>query len=895
VPLLLIVACAILARLTVAAPAQGDEAPVYQLKIPNEPLNDALQEFARQSGLQIVFLSRLTEGYQAPALSGRFTATAALNKLLTESHLKFRQLNAGTIEVYRPQPDELPATSPAGADSNRTTQSSASRAESASDNTDSEPKRWARPGETPVPANSGQAASATDAATGKTTSHAAPIDLEEIVVTADRRQEKLQDVPIAVTALGTDAIERLRINGIDDLARNVPSLTFSELSPGEVRLSMRGITSQTGLAPVVGYYLDDVAFENRSGVWAGVSNIDYFDLDRIEVLRGPQGSLFGAGAMGGAVRLITAQPDPSQVIVKLEGGASTTAGGDPSYSAKAAYNQPLTDNLALRVVVTQNRSGGFIDGATVTDYANLLASAPIFARNENDSSVTTARAALRWTPNDLLNITPSFLYRHSTADGFDYYQPDPGPEYVRHHDFTDVNHNSLAVSTLDIDQKIGSVTLTSVTSYQRKIWQGVDDYSQAGAQIYQAFTGSPVALALPLLNIYTLDYREFAQELRLTSANAGKLRWVVGARYMHFEDKPGGQTITSTALGAIISPLLGVSPPQSVLIAGSDESDSGGEVAGFGEATYEVIPHLDVTAGLRVYKLMFTNDALFLGGLLGSGLSPAASANTNGTNPKFNTSYHVTDTVLTYVTAAKGYRPGGPNEALLGAVGAPCQYTQAYRSVYDPDSVWNYELGSKSTLLDGAVTLDAAIYRTDWSGIQGNIVSNCGGFIANLGKARIRGAELEATLRPIKSLEFGASGSYNDAKFVSIDAVLAGALAISPGDRVASVPKTQVSVSGEWRMPVSALINGYLRTDAQYVSSAPTSYTNRTAEYTRPSYTTLNAAIGCYIRDLELSVYGQNLANRLQVVDIFQPSGGTPDWIVAPPRTVGLTLRYHFH
>jgi len=887
---LLIATCVVLTRFTVPAPVLGADVPVYALKIPDEPLNDALQEFARQSGLQIVFLSRATDGYQAPSLVGRFTATAALKQLLTGSDLKFRQLNPTTIEIYPPDRSAVPTI---GAQSTPpVTRSTHADAEPAAQDASSERIRLTHAENRAAETGGGRSNAFADS---QPASPPVP-ELNEVVVTAGRRQEKLQDVPMAVSAIGTDQIERLRLSGIVDLARTVPSLTFSELSAGEVRLSMRGITSQSGLASVVGYYLDDVPFENRSGIWAGVSNIDYFDLDRIEVLRGPQGSLFGAGAMGGAIRLITAQPDPSRTELKLEGGASTTQGGEPGYSAKAAFNQPLTDELAVRIVVTQNHSGGFIDGVRTNDYAQLSTSDPVFARNENDASVTTARAAVRWTPTDSLTVTPSILYRHSTADGFDYYQVQPGPQYAHHHVFTDVNHNSLTVGTLDIEQEIGTATLTSVTSYQKKIWDGSDDYSQAGAGLYQAFTGSDVALGLPLLNKYSLDYRAFTQELRLTSANEGKLRWIVGGRYMHYEDEPGGQYIANQALGEIISPILGIDPPASVLIDATSESDSGGELAGFGELTYEIAPHLDVTAGLRAYRLQITNNASVLNGILGGGgLSPEISSTTHGTNPKFDASYHVTGNILTYLSAAKGYRAGGPNAALLGQAGATCQYSQAYRSLYQPDSVWNYELGSKATLLNGMLTLDAAVYRTDWDGIQGSIRSNCGGFIANFGKARVRGAEIEATVRPIKGLQFGLSGSYNDARFVDIDRTLSSAVSIAEGDRIAAVPKTQVSVNGEWNVPVTTLINGYVRLDGQYVGSAPMSYTNRTADYTRPSYTTVNAAIGGYFRDFEAQLYANNLANRLQVVDIFQPSQGGPDWVVAPPRTVGLTLRYHFH
>jgi iron complex outermembrane recepter protein len=733
----------------------------------------------------------------------------------------------------------------------------------------------------------------TDGAAESADAEALP-ELQEVVITAEHRSEKIQDVPLAVSAISSDELERYRIATAADLARDVPSLNFTELSPGEVRFSMRGIASQTGLGSVVGYYLDDVAFENRSGLWSGVSNIDYFDLDRIEVLRGPQGTLFGAGAMGGAIRLITAQPDPTQVEFKTEADAATIDGGEANYSGKFAYNQPLASDLALRVVVTEDRSGGFIDGATTDNYANLSVNDPIFAHNENDTAITTARAALRWTPLDSLTITPSFLYRHSTADGFDYFQATPGPPYVYHHVFTDKNYSGLSVGTLDIQQKIGSATLTSVTAYQRKTWNGVDDYSLSAANLYQAFTGSSTALAIPLYNLYRLDYREFSQELRLTSAGEGALKWIVGARYMHFVDEPGGQSLSNPELGSIISSVIGV-PPQSLLVYEENEADWGDEAAVFGEASYAISHRLDATLGLRVYRLRFVNEDGTLVGLLASGDVPRTSAAKNGNNPKLDINYHLTDDVMAYVSGTKGYRPGGPNEALLSNAGAPCQYGQAYRSVYDPDSVWTYELGEKSTLFNRVLTLNTAIYRTDWTGIQGSITSNCGGFIANFGNARIKGAELEASIRPVTHLSFTASASYNDARFVSVNEVLASAVSVSPGARVATIPKTQLSVGGEWSMPLNAAVTGYLRADAEYVGSAPMSYTETSSEFTRPSYTTINASIGEYWRELEASVYVTNLANRLQIVDINTPSSGPALLIAAPPRTVGINLRYHFH
>jgi len=827
--------------------------PTQHFSFRQQDLASALEDFGRQSGNEIFFNREDTRGRQASAVEGNLTAEDALAGLLAGTGLVLKKINSHTFLVERGSTSISPGTPSGG----------------------------------PERAGSSAEVDAAGVGTGM-------VSLQEVVVTAQKRSEHLQDIPAAISALPQDQLQRMRINGLEDLARTAPSLSFSELSPGEFRLSMRGIASQSSLAAVVGYYLDEVSFENRPGLWSGVSGIDFFDLDRIEVLRGPQGTLYGAGSMGGAVRLISTPPDPRQVEFKTEAGVATTDGGAPTYSAKGAYNQPLSDTAAVRVVLTHEHTGGFIDAALPSDYEMLSRADPIFARNENDSTVTTVRAALRWAPNASLSVTPSAFYRSSRANGFNYYQPQPGPEYVRHHAFTDRNDSHLAVGTLVIDGNLGIGDLTSVTSYVRKTWNGADDYSSAGANLYQAFTGSPVGLVLPLLNTYRLDYRQFSQEVRLTSPNAAAVRWIAGVRYSHYEDKPGGQYIADATLGSLVSSIFGVDPPSSVLLDATSESDYGGEIAGFGEATYSITSQFDVTAGLRAYRLSIVNNAGYLGGLLGSGPEARAAAQKNGLNPKLNLSYHFTSEILGYATASKGYRAGGPNASLLGSVGSDCQYSSAYKSIYDPDSVWTYEIGAKASIPVDELTINTAVYRTNWSHIQGQVDSNCGGFTANFGNARVNGAEIEINMRPTSQLRLFASASYTDAKFVSVDSILSSAVSIAPGDRVAGVPRTQASIGGEWSLVLVEGIKGYLRADGQYVGSAPASYTNRSADYLRPSYTTVNVSLGSYIRNFEVALYVGNLFNRTQIVDIVERNNAGPLYVAGSPRAVGATVRYHF-
>src|SRR6267378_5292376 len=239
--------------------------------------------------------------------------------------------------------------------------------------------------------------------------------LDEIVVTAQRRAERLQDVPAAITALSGDSLNQMRLQGNADLAAYVPSLSFDVLSPGETTLTIRGIGTSYGLEPAVSLYVNETPLDIRTDGYAGAPDIDFFDVDRVEVLRGPQGTLYGSSSMGGALRILTAQPDPKAFAVNAEIGGSTTEGGGAGYLAKSAVNLPLSSDAAIRIVGAYEHVPGYIDRALPGDYNVPQPDLPVTARQINDADLKSGRIIAVWKPTDSLTIKPSVMISEVNA------------------------------------------------------------------------------------------------------------------------------------------------------------------------------------------------------------------------------------------------------------------------------------------------------------------------------------------------------------------------------------------------------------------------------------------------------------------------------------------------
>ena len=709
--------------------------------------------------------------------------------------------------------------------------------------------------------------------------------LEEIVVTAQRRAERLQDVPAAISALSGDALNELRLQGNADLAAHVPSLSFDVLGPGETTLAIRGLGTSYGLEPAVSMYINETPLDIRTDGYAGAPDIDFFDVDRIEVLRGPQGTLYGSSSMGGAVRILTAQPDPSAVAVNAEVGGSSTQGGGAGYLTKSAVNLPITADAAVRIVGAFEHVPGYINQAAPGDFSLAQPELPVTARRINDVDLKSGRIIGVWKPTDTLTIKPTFMISEVNAgNNADYFTN--LPDFTTAATYPSPQASRLEVGNLQVDYALDFATFMSSTSIISRDVQTQNDFTLFSANLAPAF-GISYPPNYPTTDFDTSHNAGFVQELRLTSPSDRVLRWVGGAYFSHYRQHSTESTNSETfadAIGQTAGPNL-YSFDQSVI----DQQE-----AVFADVTYKILPRLEITAGERYYEL---RDSLenTQDGVLAAPSQPTVHAKASGNSPRLVLTYHPTDDATVYATAARGYRPGGPNVGLPTGIG--CTLNNAYSPLYEPDSVWNYEMGTKLEFLDRKLSIDLAAYRIDWKNVQQAVTDpGCGYlFVANVGSADSKGLEAEINFKPFESLLLTASGSYDHAEFTSINAAFQGAGAAQSGEAVPGVPRQKFDLGGEYTTVIGNR-TGYLRLDWSHLGSIPAGFTY---DAVRPAYSALEATLGVRAGHYDISLYGHNLTNSNGVLEILEGTANSygntfTTHISTPPRTVGVDLKMHF-
>ena len=709
--------------------------------------------------------------------------------------------------------------------------------------------------------------------------------LEEIVVTAQRRAERLQDVPEAITALSGDSLNELRLQGNADLASKVPSLSFAVLGPGESTLAIRGLGTSYGLAPAVSYYVNETPIDIRTDGYAGAPDIDFFDIARIEVLRGPQGTLYRASSMGGALRILTAQPDPKDFAVNAELGGSSVEGGGAGYFAKSAVNLPLASDAAIRLVGTYEHVPGYINRVTPGNYNVAYPNDPVVQRRINDADLKGGRILGLWKPLDELTISPSVMISEvNAASNSEYFSN--LPRYTVAGYYPTPQNSRLVVGNLSITYDAGFANLLSSTSAISRDVDTLGDFSLFFANFAPVF-GLTYPPNTPATDYDTSHNTGFVQEFRLTSPADQRLRWVAGAYFSHYRQHSTESTNSAAfadALGQTDSPNL-YSFDQSVI----DQ-----QTAVFADLTFKLWPQLELTAGERYYELRDSLENVQSGDLAAPN-QPLVHAKASGSSPRVVLTFHpMTDATL-YVSASRGYRPGGPNVGLPAGVG--CTLNNAYQPLYRPDSVWNYELGAKTEFLERRLSVDIALYRIDWKDVQQAVTDpGCGYlFVANVGTAHSKGAEVEINWKPTQNLLFTLSGTYTSAQYDSIDGPFQAASAVQAGDAVPDIPRQKLNIGGEYTKPVGTFI-GYANVDWTHQGSVPTGFTYKDV---RPAYNALEAALGLRRGAYDVSLYGHNLTNSNGIVSIQQSnvySYGSvfKSEVTTPPRTIGVDLKMHF-
>ena len=724
-------------------------------------------------------------------------------------------------------------------------------------------------------------------ASGKSGNSASPPDessgLDEIVVTAQKRSERLQDVPMSISAFNGNALSKLNVIDTASLSRIAPSLSFTNSfagGSGEPQLVLRGLSTAFGLSPVVSVYVDQTPMDLRTDIAAGATMIDFFDLDRIEVLRGPQGTIFGSSSLAGAIRIITAKPDPTKVTAAVDMSSWTTDGGSGSYSAKGSLNLPLSSNVAVRLVATDTSEGGWIDRITTTDYLNLSANAPITKINENTSHTQNVRLALQWQATDKLTITPTFIYTHLGFENLSLYKQQLGP-FLRPHVSDDTGSFNTNIGSLVLEQQFDQFTLTSSTSYLWKDTYTVLDLSELGEAYALAF-GLPAA-AEPMPTELNVRYGEFAQEVRATSSGSGRLRWIAGA-YFNRTYQKNEEIMHSNQFDSVFGPVGVVSYYSAPVV---DR-----QIAGFGEVTYGVTDKLDVAAGLRVYQLK-EEQGEFTSGPLTTNLAHEAESQSSGVSPRATLTYKPNAELMLYTTYSEGFRQGGPNTGIDPTV-LTCTFIDVYNPSYEPDKSQNYEIGVKTTPVP-STSINVAAYQLTWKNFQAAIQSSCGPFVVNLGEARTRGVELDVQSKLSGYFSVYGGGSFNDGKITEVDPRFAQAGVGVPGQELINSPRYQFNLGGEAVLPLKNASHVFLRINYQYTGTSPTSYTSNDPLSIRPTYRNVDANLGWSDGRWDLELFSRNLTNTLQIQAINTGLLVGQDYSPGRPRTVGVQFRYSYN
>ncbi len=778
--------------------------------------------------------------------------------------------------------------------------------------------------------------------------------LEEIIVTAEKRESTVQATPIAMTALSADDLAEQNIGSIQDLVGAIPGISLRTAGPGQTEYEMRGLGSSGGSVATVGFYIDETPLSASAVALNGrtVIDADLYDLNRTEVLRGPQGTLYGAGSMGGTIKLVTNQPKLRTFEGSAEVDASQTTGGSTNGHGSLMLNLPIGEIASLRLVTTGKYISGWIDRKVIaagefpfpTNYGNCGAyyctrgdvqDAPVAQdhRNSNIERFVSSRAALLVQPTDDLSITGNFMYQRIDADGYNNYQatgnsPVGNQAIYQPYDIKEPYYDSFHLFSLKVSYDMPFANLTSASSYwQRDVYQSTDS-TEALENIFNYTQFVP--------NLYQDNDRtwQIAQELRLTSRTEGDFQWVGG---LYFSNLHSGYVTKNQAVGFVTTP---VCPYGAAPVGGQCPVSSQftyGDIAGanpngimfndnnpnilkqkaiFGEASYKITPTLKVTAGLRFYKFDISNNSNQRGLGTASGNETPTISSASGSNtsllPKLNVSYEPTSDLTLYSTLSKGSRPGGvnlpiplnpngfyycggPAPGTIYAGGSGPSYLTSQPAYYSPDDLWSIEFGEKAKFNDRRFTVNADVFYVKWHNIQQLIVLSCGyPYNTNVGQAKAYGPELEMAARITDSLTADMSAAYTQS-YISEPKDTPG-LPISAGTRVTNIPKYTGNVALTYE---TALLEDYkmkFRVAESYVGPV-----EDTAYYreTLGSYGLMDFRLGFGKEIWTASLFGTNLTNKHAALTIDNTVFAWQQPTITrvstnQPRTIGLAFETKF-
>jgi outer membrane receptor protein involved in Fe transport len=737
---------------------------------------------------------------------------------------------------------------------------------------------------------------------------AASASSNEIVVTATRRDESILDVPLSVTAYSQQDLDIRGVRNIEDLVRMTPGVSLNQGTLGIKYLVIRGLTSSVG-ATMNGVYIDDTPVQVRSLSVATNFYPAMFDLDRIEVLRGPQGTLFGAGAMGGAIRFISAQPDFDDYSGYGRAEVGFTEGGDPSYEGGAALGGPIIgEKLAFRVSGYYRHDGGYIDRVP------YLANWGSARKNHNTRDTYVGQAQLAFKPTEDSTITAGVFYQQADRDNTDeFWESRPGavvplsatsyPEFTNGDGIDSFGRDRAILYSVKGEFDLGPATLITNTAFLNRDANNREDV----AAFFKDLFGLPQQIPLDTRGTINLNMRQdaFTQELRIQSnPSDSPISYVAGLFYQNSRQRVIERDVAADPATFIVPTINGV-------IGFGQDFSRDRQFAVFGNIDYKLTDTVTMTAGVR-YSYVTYDFRQRNGYDLPTDTVRAGRTAESPITPKFGIEYTPNDNLMLYANAAKGFRPGGTNSIptniapacgdTLQALGYPDRVPP---SEYRSDSTWAYEIGAKGRV-GSWLTFAGDVFRIDWDDVQRTrAVLNCANpFIDNLGKSRAQGVEAKVTVRPVAGLSLDGSFSYTDATAqetirVPVADPNAPDTVVTKGDRFA--PPWIISAAADYETAVGmgdAVGYGRVQWDHRSGWTVPGGNIGFTPLTSRiPARDFVAARVGVRTGGTDISLYVNNLLDSRDELGRLVLGGGAANRMtrqVYRPRTFGVTATHRF-
>jgi iron complex outermembrane receptor protein len=836
-------ACCVTFLAAMGAPAPSraadpeNTAQTIQFDIKPQPLASALNTLALQSHRQILFTPEVVKGKTTRGVTGTLTVAAALAELLSGTGLSSSSSADGMILVSRPDAQG-----------------------------------------TAAPSDPPNAPNRTPADPDPTTQTPLAESLEEVIVTAQKRAERLQDVPVPVTVIKTDSLVDYNQVRLQDYYTSVPGLTVMPSTSGSggsfQSVAIRGITTGVYTNPTVGIAVDDVPYGSSTAIGAGggmvVADIDPADLARIEVLRGPQGTLYGASSMGGLIKYVTVDPSTDAATGRVEANMNGVVNGaELGYGARGSINLPLSDNLALRASGFTRQDPGYIDNVQ-TGQTGI-----------NEDRVSGGRIAALWRPSPSLSVKVSALYQEARSDGFSdvdlpingYIGPALGELQQSSLRGTGQSDRTVQAYSATLTAKLGAAELTSVTGYNINQYSDTYDltfYFGPTTQGLFGVTGTPT----PERN----KTDKFTQEVRLDTPIGEHVDWLLGAFFTH-ENSQYAQSILATdpSTGALAGDLYNAAFHPGYT-----------EYAGFTNVTVRFSQQFDIELGARDSMIRQSYSELDSGPYLTEVLeepSPhivpedhtSANAFTYLVTPRFK----VSQDLMVYARIASGYRAGGPNLTL--SPGTPTEY--------NPDKTQNYEIGAKAGLLDGMLSIDGSLYYINWKDIQLSLINaQTGlGYTGNGSEAKSQGFELSVESRPVTGLTLAAWVTFSDADLKESFPTTSSAYGVS-GDSLPYSSRFSGNLSLHQEFPVTGLLKGFWGGSVSYVGSREGEFTSSAVRQELPAFARSDLQAGAKYVAWTVNLFINNLADKRGV--LAGGLGSYPPFAYSyiQPRTVGLSV-----